>query len=230
MVSTTLSLTRRIHLNPRATLKEEEYLFIMAVRKTDQVYTLHIQLADIEPPIWRRIVVPGQITLFRLHQILQVVMGWTFSHMHQFIIDEVRYGEPDPEFDEQMKQDQRVQLRNVASKQGGRFLYEYDFGDSWRHEITVEHIEPITTETYDILQCFDGERACPPEDCGGVSGFERLYEALRDQHHPEHHELRIWAGKHYDPNLFSLQAVNSALDLMISLGLVEYPQREVKYL
>ena len=129
-----------------------------------------------------------------------------------------------------MKQDQRVQLRKVASKQGARFLYEYDFGDSWRHEITVESIEPITVDTYYILQCFDGERACPPEDCGGVSGFEQLCEALRDKHHPEHQELRTWAGKHYDPNLFSLQAVNSALDLMISLGLVEYPQHEVKYL
>ncbi|HYU76512.1 MAG TPA: plasmid pRiA4b ORF-3 family protein [Ktedonobacteraceae bacterium] len=202
----------------------------MAARKTDQLYYLHIQLADIEPPIWRRIVVPGQITLFRLHQIVQVVMGWTFSHLHQFIVDEVRYGEPDPEFDEQMKHDQRVQLRKIVSKEGDRFLYEYDFGDSWRHEITVERIEPMTAETYYILQCFDGERACPPEDCGGVSGFEQLCEALRDQRHPEHRELRAWAGKHYDPNLFSLQAVNSALDFMISLGLVEYPQRESKYL
>jgi hypothetical protein len=202
----------------------------MATRKTDQVYTLHIQLVEIEPPIWRSIVVPGQITLFRLHQIIQVVMGWTFSHLHQFIVDEVRYGEPDPEFDEQMKQDQRVQLRKIATKEGDRFLYEYDFGDSWRHEITVKSIEPMTAETYYILQCFDGARAWPPEDCGGVSGYEQLCEALRDKRHPEHHELRTWAGKHYDPNLFSLQAVNSALDLMISLGLVEYPQREVKYL
>lgn len=202
----------------------------MAARKTDQLYQLHIQLADIQPPIWRRIVVPGQVTLFRLHQILQVVMGWTFSHLHQFIVDEVRYGEPDPEFDEDIKLDRHVQLRKIAPKVGDRFLYEYDFGDSWRHEVTVEHIEPLTLDTYYILQCFEGERACPPEDCGGVGGFERLCEALRDRHHPEHRELREWAGKHYDPKLFSVQAVNSALGLMISLGLVEYPKREPRYI
>jgi Plasmid pRiA4b ORF-3-like protein len=154
----------------------------MATRKTDQFYHLHIQLLDIEPPIWRR------------------------------------------------QQDQRVHLRTIVAKEGDRFLYEYDFGDSWRHEITVERIEPMTPETSCILHCFDGERACPPEDCGGVSGFEQLCEALRDQRHPDHQELRTWAGKHYDPNLFSLQAVNSALDLLSSLGLVEYPPRESTYL
>lgn len=211
-------------------MKKKGHSFTMAARKTEKVYYLRIQLAEIEPPIWRSIVVPGQITLFRLHQILQVVMGWTFSHLHQFLIDDVRYGEPDPEFDELIKQDQLTELRKVLSKKGMRFVYEYDFGDSWRHEIIIERIEPITPETYYILQCFDGERACPPEDCGGVSGYEQLCEALRDPHHPDHEELRMWAGKHYDPNLFSLQAVNSALDFMISLGLVEYPQREAKYL
>jgi hypothetical protein len=202
----------------------------MAARKREQLYSLHIQLLDIEPPIWRRFLVPEQITLFRLHQIIQVVMGWTFSHLHQFIIHEVYYGEPDPEFDEQMKEDQRVPLRTLALKEGDRFVYEYDFGDSWRHQITVEGIEPITAETYYILHCFEGERACPPEDCGGIGGFEHLREALRNTRHPEHHELSAWAGEHYDPNLFSIQAVNSALALMISLGLVKYPPRESLYL
>jgi hypothetical protein len=212
-------------LDKKDTLESESSIYrggiTMATQKTDQLYHLRIQLADIEPPIWRSIVVPGQITLLRLHQIIQVVMGWTFSHLHQFLLHEVYYGEPDPEFGEQMKPEQRVQLRRVVLKEGDRFLYEYDFGDSWRHEITVERIEPLTAETYSTLQCFDGERACPPEDCGGVSGFEQLREALREKRHPEHRELRAWAGKHYDPNLFSLQAVNSALGLMVSLGLVE---------
>jgi hypothetical protein len=182
----------------------------MAQITNDVVYQLHIRLAYIEPPIWRRLAVSGQVTLFGLHRMLQVVMGWENYHLHQFIVGKTYYGEPDPDYEPEMKSDRRVRLRGIAPEEGASFIYEYDFGDSWRHVITVEHIEPLTRDMI-VPRCLDGARACPPEDCGGVGGYERLLEALRDRRHPEHKELRAWAGAHFDPELFSLQAVNSAL-------------------
>jgi hypothetical protein len=185
----------------------------MANLSTDVVYQLHIRLAYIEPPIWRRIVVSDQVTLFGLHRMLQVVMGWENYHLHQFIVGNTHYGEPDPEYEDGMKDDRRVRLRRIAREEGASFIYEYDFGDGWRHVITVEHIEPWT-ENMIVPRCLDGARACPPEDCGGIGGYEHLLEALRDRRHPEHKELRAWAGAHFDPELFSLQAVNSAFTLL----------------
>ena len=182
----------------------------MNTPSTDVIYQLDIRLAYIEPPIWRRMVVPGQVTLFSLHRMLQVVMGWENYHLHQFIVGNTYYGEPDPEYDDRMKDDRRVRLQKIAREEGASFIYEYDFGDDWRHVITVEEIEPLTPNSL-APRCLDGARACPPEDCGGIGGYEHLLEALRDRRHPEHKELRAWVGAHFDPELFSLQAVNSAL-------------------
>jgi hypothetical protein len=182
----------------------------MAQLSNDIVYQLHIRLAYIEPPIWRRIVVQGQVTLFGLHRMLQVVMGWENYHLHQFIVGKTYYGEPDPEYGEGMKDDRRVRLQKIAREKGASFIYEYDFGDSWQHVITVEDMEPWTPNSL-APRCLDGARACPPEDSGGVGGYEHLLEVLRDRRNPEYKELRAWAGTHFDPELFSLQAVNSAL-------------------
>jgi hypothetical protein len=112
-----------------------------------------------------------------------------------------------------MKDDRRTRLRGIARKEGANFLYEYDFGDGWRHVITVENIQPWTQESM-VPRCLDGARTCPPEDCGGIGGYEHLLEALRNPRHPEHKEMRAWAGKHFDPELFSLQAINSALAIL----------------
>jgi Plasmid pRiA4b ORF-3-like protein len=180
---------------------------------TGDVYQLHVRLAYIEPPIWRRIVVSGQISLFRLHRMLQVVMGWENYHLHQFIVGAIRYGEPDPEYGLEMKDDRRVRLQKIAREKGTSFIYEYDFGDGWRHVITVERIEPWTQDMY-VPRCLDGARACPPEDCGGIGGYEHLLTALQDPRHPDHKEMRAWAGTHFNPELFSLQAVNSALAIL----------------
>src|SRR6266487_5909110 len=118
----------------------------MSQLSTNDVYQLHIRLAYIEPPIWRRIVVSGQVTLFRLHRMLQVVMGWENYHLHQFIVGNTRYGEPDPEYEDVMIDDRRVRLQKIAREEGASFIYEYDFGDGWRHVITVEQIVPETQD------------------------------------------------------------------------------------
>ncbi len=183
----------------------------------EQVYQLDIRLRRIEPPIWRRVVVSDQITLAALHHLLQVVMGWEHSHLYQFVVGTARYGEPDPEEDSDMQSDRRVRLRDIAREKGASWVYEYDFGDGWEHLVTLEDLWPRTANSL-VPRCLDGGRACPPEDCGGVGGFEHLLEALRDRRHPEHRELRAWAGRHYDPALFSVQAVNSALALLVALG------------
>ncbi len=184
-------------------------------------YTLSIRLAEIEPAIWRRIVAPGQLTLHQLHHILQVTMGWTHSHLHQFMVpgenESTYYGEPSPEDEYFHKDDRLVRLAHIAPKKGATFLYEYDFGDCWKHEITVEHIEPTPKDEPPYPWCLDGQRACPPEDVGGVQGYQHFLEAWRDRSHPDHQDMRLWVGKHFKPELFSVQQVNAALALFISI-------------
>ena len=186
-------------------------------RSIEQVYQLDIRLEFIDPPIWRRLLVSDKILLPGLHHLLQVAMGWEHSHLYQYIVGTTRYGEPDPDYDNDMQSDQRIRLRDIAQEKGASFFYEYDFGDGWRHVITVEDLWPRTQESL-IPRCLNGGRACPPEDSGGIGGYKHLLEALRDKRHPEHRELRAWAGAHFDPACFSVQAVNSALALLVALG------------
>jgi hypothetical protein len=141
-------------------------------------YTLYIRLAQIEPPISRRIIVPANLTLHQVHQVLQVTMGWMHSHLHQFLVpgtqESISYGEPSPEDDYFHKDDRRARLADIAPKEVATFVYEYDFGDSWSHEITVERINPTPKGELPYPWCLDGQRACPPEDVGGVSGYANV--------------------------------------------------------
>jgi hypothetical protein len=181
--------------------------------RSRSIYQLHIQLEEIEPAIWRRISVPGKISLTHLHRLLQLAMGWENYHLHLFTIGGVQYGEPDPEYaDEgiQIKHDRYASVRDVLRTEGMRFRYDYNFGDDWRHDVLVERIELLEGEDWVAPRCLDGKRAGPPEDCGGVSGYYELLEALRDPRHHDHERLRTWVGDHFDPELFSVQQLNSA--------------------
>lgn len=187
---------------------------------TETAYTLHVQLQEIDPPIWRRLTVPGELPLRQFHQVLQVTMGWYHSHLHQFIIETkngtASYGEPDPEDDYRLKDDRLVRLAQIAPTVGTTFIYNYDFGDNWNHIVTVEAIETVSRgETYPW--CQDGGRACPPEDVGGVSGYASFLDAWRSRSHPEHQDMRRWVGKHFKPELFSVQQVNAALCMLINI-------------
>ncbi|NGZ10637.1 MAG: plasmid pRiA4b ORF-3 family protein [Nitrospira sp. LK70] len=173
------------------------------------LYQIKVSLREIKPPIWRRVQVPGDITLATLHQVLQIAMGWTNSHLHRFSIGGVDYAEPDPDGHLNFQSDRRARLNHVThAKQ--KFEYEYDFGDSWMHDIAVEKtLQPESGATYPF--CLAGERACPPEDCGGLWGYQEFLEAIMNPAHTEHEELLAWVGGSFNPEMFDLDAVNASL-------------------
>ncbi len=170
---------------------------------------LRISLKEHTPTIWRRLVVPGEIKLSKLHSIFQAAMGWEDYHLHLFTIEDRSFGEPDEEFDGEDIDEDSVLLSGLVQAPM-RFTYLYDFGDDWRHEVVVEAIEPVPL----ILKaavCLDGQRACPPEDCGGPGGFRHLLEALSDPTHVDHLDLVQWVGDAFDPEAFSVAGTNAAL-------------------
>jgi hypothetical protein len=181
----------------------------LKTQDASSIYQIKVTLTGIKPPIWRRIEVPGQITLFKLHVVLQVVMGWTNSHLHQFIIDKTYYGEPDPEFDDWIDEN-RVKLSQLPLEEKSKFIYEYDFGDSWKHELRIEKILQVS-DVKKAPICLKGSRACPPEDIGGIWGYEDFLEAIQDPNHPEHEDMMEWVGGQYDPEAFDVDEVNQYL-------------------
>ena len=180
----------------------------MRIRSTGApLYRLKVTLRGSRPPIWRRFVVPSNIPLKRLHDVLQAVMGWTNSHLHQFEAGGLLYGTADPEFGVRRESERRTPLDGVLKRPKDRMTYEYDFGDSWEHDIVLEAILPAEEGgLYPRVEA--GRRACPPEDVGGVHGYERFLEALSDPTHPEHDEFLEWIGGKFDPEAFTVRQAN----------------------
>jgi hypothetical protein len=135
--------------------------------ETGSIYQLKVTLQGVRPPIWRRLQVGANTTLPRLHDAIQVAMGWTDSHLHRFFVGTSEYGQPDPDFADGMRSEQRVKLAQLVAKEKAGFGYEYDFGDSWTHKIVLEKILPPDPGVH-YLRCSAGKRACPPEDVGGI--------------------------------------------------------------
>jgi len=175
---------------------------------TVKVYQLKVTLRGIQPPIWRRLEVRGDTTLDRLHDILQVAFGWTDSHLHQFVARGKLYGMAGPDFGLGQQDEDEVRLDQVLRRPRARMIYEYDFGDSWKHDIVVEKLLPVAEEQGRYPMVTGGRRACPPEDCGGVPGYYQLLEAFADPSHPEHQELLEWLGEDYEPEKFDAQEAN----------------------
>lgn len=176
----------------------------------ERIYQLKITLNGSKPAIWRRIEVADTVTLARLHQILQVTMGWTDSHLHQFVVGRISYGVPDPDDEQEIRDERKVKLNQLLSAPKQALRYEYDFGDGWEHQIVLEKvIAPAPDVSYPC--CTAGKRACPPEDCGGIWGYADFLEAIADANHPEHEELLEWVGGAFDPEQFDIEAVNQVL-------------------
>ena len=183
--------------------------------QSNQIYQIKVTLDDTHPPIWRRIQVPSHTTLLKLHDILQIVMGWEDYHLHMFTIEGSMYGDPaDDEYGDLGTVDEaRFKLNQVIYREGQRLSYEYDFGDSWDHTLLVEKIL-ASQEGVRYPICLKGKRACPPEDVGGVWGYENFLEAIRDPDHDEHEEYLTWVGGEFDPEAFDLEEVNTRLRSM----------------
>ena len=173
------------------------------------LYEIKVELQKIEPSIWRVLRVPSRTSLLRLHQILQRAMGWTNSHLHLFEIGGELYGEASTEWDIEVLDSRKMTLEKIFSGGRASFMYEYDLGDSWRHEITL--LGTVEVEGDEKLACMAGARACPPEDCGGTMGYRNLLVALSDPDHEEHDIMLEWVGDKFDPNVFDVASVDLAL-------------------
>lgn len=177
-----------------------------------RVYQLKASIVGTKPPVWRRVVVPEDIMLARLHDVLQAAFGWWDCHLHEFEIGGVQYGVDDGEsWGPPPKDERRVRLGSVA-KAGSSFLYWYDFGDDWRHKVVVEKVMPATPGVR-YPSCTGGRRACPPEDCGGVWGYEDFLAAIGDPDHDEHESRLEWVGGSFDPEAFDPADFEHRLDL-----------------
>lgn len=185
-------------------------------KNPNKIYQIKITLTDAEPPIWRRIQVPGNTILAKLHGILQVVMGWTNSHLHRFIMKGQIYAIPDRDDigPNKPKDERKFTLRDLATQEGSRLTYEYDFGDNWQHDLLVEKIHPAEKGTHDPI-CLEGAGACPPEDVGGVPGYAHFLEAMEDPNHPEHQDYHDWIGGYFNPQKFDLAKINQILQNIV---------------
>lgn len=173
------------------------------------IYRIKVTLRHVAPPVWRRIEVPADIKLGKLHHVLQAAMGWTDSHMHAFRMGMVQYGASSREFPDMFKNERTARLDQLVGE-GKKPIYEYDFGDGWEHELKVEKALP-PEQGARYPRCLAGKRACPPDDCGGPWGYQNLIQILADPKHEEHEEMREWIGGEFDPEAFDLGEVNEAL-------------------
>ncbi|MER7131304.1 plasmid pRiA4b ORF-3 family protein [Streptosporangium saharense] len=185
-------------------------------REPVTVHRIKVTLAGSRPPIWRRLEVPSEITLRALHDILQAVFGWEDYHMWAFESPHGRYGVADREL--QIADAATRRLGQIAAEPGDRLGYTYDFGDNWEHVIAVEAVTPAEPGVA-YPRCLTGRRACPPEDCGGIWGYDDLMEILADPEHEEHEERLEWLGldsaDQFDPAAFDLSETNAALSHLV---------------
>lgn len=168
-----------------------------------EIYQIKITLRGSKPPIWRRVLAPADLTLERLHLIVQAAMGWYDCHLHEFGIDKQRFGMPDPDSfgGPPIRGERGIRLSKALPVPMAKALYTYDFGDDWIHTIVVEKVLEADPERANPV-CIAGDRACPPEDCGGVNGFYQLLETLGDPAHESHEEMLEWCGP-FDAAAFS---------------------------
>jgi hypothetical protein len=172
-----------------------------------------ILLLDAQPPVWRQVLVPQMIPLDKLHDVIQAAMGWTDSHLHEFVISGVRYSPREhQDFEADVVAEERGVPLQVALRGTARtFEYVYDFGDDWHHAVIVESVEALApgAPRGAQLECLGGENACPPEDVGGAWGYEEFLQAIADPAHPEHESTREWVARDFDPNHFDLSLANA---------------------
>jgi hypothetical protein len=172
-----------------------------------------------KPPVWRRLLVSGEIRLDHLHGVIQAAMGWYDYHMHVFSTDSGEYGVLDPELG--FLDERRTTLSRLLDQPGDRIRYTYDFGDDWEHEIVLEKVlEALPEQLYPT--CVAGKGACPPEDCGSAGGYARLQEVLADPFDAEHASMLAWleleSASDFDAAAFAVESVNESLVHLSAVG------------
>ena len=209
------SMRHVIDLTGKAVRKHQKEGGAARIPASGKLYQFKITLKGIKPAIWRRIQVKD-CTLDKLHEHIQTAMGWTNSHLHQFEIGGVRYGDPELiyegwEDEEPPVNSLRTKVSKIVPADGKRFRfkYEYDFGDGWEHEVLFEGFLPAEKGIRYPL-CVEGERACPPEDVGGIYGYADYLEAMADPKHEEHESFMEWSGP-FDPEAFDARAASRAM-------------------
>jgi len=211
-------------------------------KRFDQVYQFEIAFQEIKPAIWRRIQVPDRYTFWDFHCAITDCLGWLDYHLHQFKIRWPESGETDiigiPD-DDRFKDDTEIlpgwnlTIAEYFSMKNTSCDYEYDFGDGWHHSVILEKILP-KEEGVGYPRCIAGERACPPEDVGGVSGYHRFLKAIRYHNAEEHDELLRWCGGWFDPEWFDLSLIrfdNPAVRWKVAFKDAPVPKgmRQVQY-
>jgi hypothetical protein len=165
---------------------------------------IRVALAEIEPAIWRRLIVPCSFHLGQLHRVLQAAFGWWDYHLHEFRIGGLSYRDAEvcePEDDARSFDESGVRLFDFDRSEGLSFLYVYDFGDNWRHIVEFERLLALDP-TPRAASCIDGARARPPEDVGGVHGYANFLDIIADPDNPEYRDTKRWVGGHFDPEWF----------------------------
>jgi hypothetical protein len=186
------------------------FVFIINTFKIKMIYQIKISLSNIKPEIWRRVYVDPETSLYYLHHIIQIVMGWENYHLYEFQLNRKRYGNRDLLEDGSVFDDRSTPLSYVLTEAKDSISYLYDFGDSWKHSLKLEKI----SEPAKVLspKCIDGKLNTPPEDCGGVPGFYHFIEIMSNRKHPEFKSTRKWYGGDYNPEFIDLDAINADLE------------------
>lgn len=179
-------------------------------KKFDKIYQFKITLQDSSPPIWRRIQAPETYTFWDLHVAIQDAFGWADYHLHEFEIlhptskRKVRIGFPDDDFGRDILLNWKEKISDYFTLDNKKSNYTYDFGDDWEHTLALEKIL-LCEENTDYPKCIAGKRACPPEDCGGIWGYEEFLDAIKNPKHEQHKEMLEWIdndfdSEHFDPD------------------------------
>jgi hypothetical protein len=180
----------------------------------EKIYQLKIELRDSNPQVWRCIQVDPEISFSDLHDIIQLSMGWEKDHMYHFNVGKLKIYDFEERIDDYSDLAERDSmdtfLDELIKRAKSKVFYTYDFGDSWEHVIQLEKKIPVEEhKSYPI--CIDGGGACPPEDCGGIWGYQNMLKILTDQTHPEYEEMIEWIGEGWDADYFDMDHVNSVL-------------------
>lgn len=181
---------------------------------TNKIYQVKISLNESKPKIWRRLLIPSDLLLSDFHKVIQTSMGWTNSHLHQFIKDDTFYTVKMPDddlWDELNNVDyKKIKVSDLMKNEKDEIVYEYDFGDGWMHDIVLEKILPVDkNKKYPV--CVSGKNNCPPEDCGGISGYTTMLKILKRPDHEEYESYINWLGGGFDPQYFNIYKVNELL-------------------